>query len=312
MPGRHWLIVFAAGLAFLGVIYGVPTLYGEYQHASRTENAATQEYEQSKRIVPFGPTAEGQYANPEAYRNEWRAERDLRAQDRMAFWTMVMGLATVTAVLLLAATLWETRKAGKAAGVMADQARNTTEAAIASAGWAEESTKLSRDALLADQRAWIVIELSFDEDFMIYEGEAHLSVVVRATNIGKTPALYVHTDIDMTFGGDADVLRDTMRTENSSRRARIGRIILPQQSYERPYTLTAAEPERGGKLHITPYVIVCTTYEIWGDERRHQTALIYYVSRGADRRIEDFIAAEEWIVAASELQAHVVLGGFAD
>jgi hypothetical protein len=126
MSRRDWHFVAAGiGLAVLALVYGIPLLADHYQDARRADYAATQEYEKSKRIAPFGSTAVGQDTDYKSYRDEWRAERDLHAQEAMARWAKWLLIATVVGVLLLAATLYETRKAAQAAFRMADIADDT-------------------------------------------------------------------------------------------------------------------------------------------------------------------------------------------
>jgi hypothetical protein len=76
-------LVLAALAALLFIFAG---LANQNQNTRRADRAATQEYEQTKGVVPMGASPQGQYTDPKAYREEWRAERDLNAQRDMAFW----------------------------------------------------------------------------------------------------------------------------------------------------------------------------------------------------------------------------------
>jgi hypothetical protein len=119
MPKRDWRFyaTFGGLAAILIAIFAVPPLLQHYQNASRAERAAEHAYEISKRIAPFGPATDGEYANPEAHRNEWRAERDLKAQTQMAEWArwtmMISGIGLVVGVagiFFVARTLDATRE----------------------------------------------------------------------------------------------------------------------------------------------------------------------------------------------------------
>lgn len=97
-------------------------LQDHYKHASGYEPAPDQQYESSKRAAPLGSTPQGGQTDPKTYREEWRAEEDLKAQRQMADWAFLMLVATafgtcVTAigVVFVAQTLEATRDAVKEA-----------------------------------------------------------------------------------------------------------------------------------------------------------------------------------------------------
>jgi len=128
---------------------------------------------------------------------EQREIDNLRAQMQMAFWALWMFVATAVAVLLTAfgvfllwRTLKYTRNAASTTKLMLIEAEKTTEAAIRAAESAEQQVNASRQALIADQRAWI--EITEMRPLSGIEkrngGGFGISIMLTATNIGKTPA----------------------------------------------------------------------------------------------------------------------------
>ena len=118
-----------------------------------------------------------------------REEADLRAQRRMAeaaedfvtltdrqIWIGALGLGAIIITIVLS--------------IRATRA-------------AENQVRLSREALIAEQRAWIFVELSIGSGgFSHSEDYASADVSLRIENIGKTPALFVHTQMTLVIGYD--------------------------------------------------------------------------------------------------------------
>jgi hypothetical protein len=195
MSGRHWLIFSAIGLAFLIVTYAVPPLVSYYQNAYRAERAAEQEYQQSKRVAPFDPSAASPEANSQAYRDEWRAERDLRAQRRVAQWTVIIGLASILGLALTGIGVWLILLNLREARKVTTEAIRSADAAHASVDEARKATKAAEDAVLetrrvgeAQVRAYLtLIEASIEYTTDKFRPRVHL----RVKNTGQSPALDV-------------------------------------------------------------------------------------------------------------------------
>lgn len=128
MSDRNWVsnTPFGVGLIVIFML----AIIGLINHEKYTNTAyetATQEYQQTKGIAPLGSASKGHYTDPKSYRDEWRSEQDLHAQRDMAFWAKYLLIATVIGVVLLGATLWETRKAAQAAEEVVTVTRHTAE-----------------------------------------------------------------------------------------------------------------------------------------------------------------------------------------
>ncbi len=131
MSYRDWLPNPPLGVLTAVVVDLTGTALFNYEkHAQSTYQTARQEYEKSKRVVTEGTPAQGQHADPKAYRQEWRAEHDLEAQRLMAWWSRVAGIAASVGVALLAATLWETARTSAAAADAARAARDAVDVAV--------------------------------------------------------------------------------------------------------------------------------------------------------------------------------------
>ena len=114
------IVIVAATLASLALVK-------HEQKADSAYQAARQEYEQSKQVVPEDAAAHRPYTADKPYREEWRAEQDLEAQRSMAWWGRVSSIATCIGVLLLFATLWETFRTTAAAMEAATAAKRQSD-----------------------------------------------------------------------------------------------------------------------------------------------------------------------------------------
>lgn len=166
----------------------------------------------------------------------------------MVFWAKLMFFATAVATAITAAGVWlikrtldETKIAAAHTEGMLRQAEKTTIAAQESVKEARKTTKftevtadVSREALLATDRAWIKIEAELSGP-LIFESE-RISVEVRITyrNIGKSPATHVypfaelHPDI-FSAGIKAQELADKRGSFSfwSFKSMNPGRVLFP-------------------------------------------------------------------------------------
>jgi hypothetical protein len=108
-----------------------------------------------------------------------REEQDLAAQKVSAWWTKIMGAAAVAGVILSAFgvfLVWRTFRA------------------------AREGNAISREAMMAENRAWIEIVPTFqfgDFRYLEEQSEFRLKAVFTVKNIGETVALNVGFMIDL-------------------------------------------------------------------------------------------------------------------
>jgi hypothetical protein len=166
-------------------------LQNHHREASRANYTAAQEHNEAEWIVPFGSASEGQYTDPKAYREEWRNERDLEAQQDMARWAWWLLICTAIGVALLLVTFWETRKAANAALVAAD------------------ATKDAVSAQSNAERAYVFLDFPFTTDLMAEPGYVNVSVTFRLKNFGRTAAIM--TDIGLGIGYVPDLEPGNLR-----------------------------------------------------------------------------------------------------
>jgi hypothetical protein len=154
----------------VGVLVAVFVLLGlswiaHYSNDTRREyQTSSQEYEQSKQVVPFGGSPEGAYTDPKAYRDEWRQEHDLHAQRDMSRWALYMWIATMVGIGLVGATLFETRKAAQAA---------------------EAVVTVTREMGQRELRAYVTVT---DVQLLAFTVGERIRVKVVFKNTGATPA----------------------------------------------------------------------------------------------------------------------------
>lgn len=118
---------------------------------------------------------------------------DLAAQEAMALWAERMtyaaaaqALLSLIGLLLLALTLWYTRKAAASSGQMVKEAQLTTKAAVAGSAAAEESAVLSARS----QRPWIKLVVAAQK-VEVLRNRASLTLLLEFENLGDTPAFDV-------------------------------------------------------------------------------------------------------------------------
>lgn len=168
---------------------------------------------------------------------------------------------------------------------------------------ARRSADIANAALVASERAWLVVEPFAESDMQATAtGETHLFVSLKITNIGKTPALNAHTNMTFMNGmGDITEAVTAHSKTNRERNERWSRTVLPGESYRRPWGLTGPVGGRG-----TAVLIGCVTYETLPDRTLHQTAFCYYVGPG------DYMTQDHRNVPQGAIEFTVTTGGFAD
>jgi hypothetical protein len=184
---------------------------------------------------------------------------------------------------------------------------------------AENQVRLSREALIAEQRAWLFVTLSAEGDFTSSEEHGgYLNVAANIANIGRTPALYVSTEIEMIF--DLWNLPERLAAfcrEKKTLNTKWGRSLLAGDSYTKPWALHTERKEMGevnDNGWIFPCIIGCVTYQILPDKSLHQTGFVYTVTEVAGQVWQ--IPVRPIILGKTTSQADVMLevgpGGFAD
>jgi hypothetical protein len=67
------------------LVVATVTLIDQYKATEHYSSQARQKYEETKPAAGLDPPRQTDQSKPEAYRDEWRSERDLEAQTEMAW-----------------------------------------------------------------------------------------------------------------------------------------------------------------------------------------------------------------------------------
>jgi hypothetical protein len=313
MSKRDWgsnapLGVGLAGAVLLLIAAG---LIHHYKNTERAEHAASQQYEETKRIKPLGVAGSDRpYTDPKAYREEWRAERDLNAQREMAYWAFWTFIATCFGIVILCATFWETAKAAIAAG----------DAAQSSA----RSADIAKETLVATERAWLRRDdVRFTTGIIIDQGGARTTIEMGVTNVGKAPALdaIMYARMLVTFDGhipvkQAKAMLECIRADPYKGH---GEVVFPGDTLPRggrqrlvghpavgKGDIDRALKESNGYINF--FVVVCVDYTFPSDmNRRHQTGALLVFDRASDKPInvkDGNIPIEDLLLSDSFLLDH--------
>lgn len=200
----------------------------------------------------------------------------------------------------------------------------TTIAAVAAALYARNASAearrtadLARDALVASDRAWINADLAQVENLTFApDGTLSMSVNVRVQNIGKTPAMNVHTSVQLVL----DHNKAPSAIKELARHQRVeditnSRILLPGDGYLRPWGPSAHPCEQGMDADqdwYLPAVIGVVTYQTHPDMALRQTAFASFISlNDNDPSATGLISVSKHIEDTS-IQITTCSGGFAD
>ena len=194
---------------------------------------------------------------------------DKAADDPVAYFTL--WLVGFTGVLALSTIgLWlVTWRSG------ARQSKETRDAIQT----ARDANEISRSAIIAEQRAWVSVgDLKITNDILFRAHGADIFVSVMIKNIGKTPALSVHTAMEMIFDYDkeSDAVKKLSEETKAVDTVHHTRTLLPGDSYRRKWGFHIDWPP--GKIgRVFPVIIGCTTYQISPDNSVHQTAFVFHL-----------------------------------
>lgn len=172
------------------------------------------------------------------------------------------------------------------------------------AGEARRAADIARDSFIANERAWLTVELHPDGALTFYEtGGCELPVYLTIKNLGRTPALNVHTSMTMVpmRQDHIDEVAE-YAAEQRERNTTWRRTLLPGDSYDRRWGPSLDDYTQA------PYATIlgCVTYETLPDRALHQTAFCYIVGRGEVGSLDGFDVPKE------EVRFTVTSGGFAD
>ena len=320
---RGGLIGAAAGVLIGLILLALPLQMapeGQYQEGSaKAQCATTDKCCEAQSTTPYSPRLV-----PISGQSCAGHQGAQYASGQKAFWKMVWSTggvlfgsrfftdARMTDVLLAAFTgylawvtrgLWTSTKglekeAGEQHATLRDSVRIATEASRAAARSADAAlvaNQVSRDAMIADQRPWVSVEIELVSGLTWNENGASVTFKFILSNSGRTPALFTRVDAKFYshwgFGVAAD--QRAFAAQHSTRRGEfLNSTIFPGQtlplsiSFSIPddeiaraaANLTTDNPELAG--WASPHLIGCASYESVLGGPRHQSGFTAELRRG--------------------------------
>lgn len=162
-------------------------------------------------------------------------------------------LSQTNSMALMAATSVSTLFAALLAGYFAKKASEE----------AARQADLIREARLADHRPWVKVDLRLDGPFEWHPlGGPGIRVGVMIENIGKTPALNVHTVVEMlpNFDRSTEALKHIARAQ-AHPDDRNSRLLLPGDRYVRPWVPMIEPRDIQEDAFFCPTIIGCVSYQ---------------------------------------------------
>jgi hypothetical protein len=255
---------------------------------------------------------EAQHTNPRGYRENERADRDLRAQEEMAdwaFWVMALTGATVAVtfagVLLVGFTLLETKrlrgeaeKTTRAAMAAVTSSDRAADATINAANAAIEANRLNKSAFITDQRAWISLENIAIGSPMVWENhEGKIALQFRYRNVGKTPAVQADLRAEIVVDSKRDpygVFRE-FKLRMKDKEPFLGTTLFPNQEHRQLVRMTI-EVDQLAKFFgevgidgwkeacpVMPVLVGAIQYRLSFDNDIHTTEFMYVIVKKAER-----------------------------
>jgi len=174
----------------------------------------------------------------------------------------------------------------------------------------EKQVEITRQALIGDQRAWIVTALEIGpRGLRIARGYMELDVRLKVTNIGRSPAVGAHTSIMLVndIGDVGKQLKELARKNKPSEEH--GLPVAPNDFYYRPWGATM-QNSLGVRSFECPILIGCVSYHILQDKEIHRTAFAYNLRYRDGSDWGGTIPAQTDFMAPEELTVSPWSGGF--
>jgi hypothetical protein len=201
---------------------------------------------------------------------------------------------------------------------------------------AEEGNQLARESYIADQRAWIKMDVAVGGPLFYNVNGLNVTLLFRMTNVGKTPALNVFPtfqlkapaiDTDTAYFDERGLFDEMSKSQRSNQVSRLGFTIFPGEGIEMSISTSMSQDEveriTENFKAIFLHVFCITSYRlVQADGIAHQTGSKYELQRsGVDRpvtlaknRAPERIWVDEGDIAQAELRLvrSPVTPGFAD
>jgi len=193
MAKRNWVSTIAFGLIAIALMALIGWKLVERDDKRQgAYNAAYQQYESTKGRQAPGARIEGEssVADPKAYREEWRAEKDLEAQREMAEWAFYMMLASFAGVAVTTIGLVYVARTLKTSRDALVETQEVTRQVA-------EQTGLLQKEFLATHRPRLVLRKAFSR--ITDPLEDNITIFYTITNIGDSACWIIHSHIGIQF-----------------------------------------------------------------------------------------------------------------
>jgi len=259
------------GLVILGMLSLVSL--GNHHAQPRAAEAYSQQDQQQTQVV-----TQADAAQLKAERDEARAERDLKAQEEMARWSFWLLIVTAAGIVLLAATLRETYKAGQSAAYILGETKRQADIAERTA---------SQQA-----RPWLTLNAELAGDLIIEQGYQNrgLRVDARVTirNVGNGPAknIWIHAVANNLCELDISVFaNDYFKSciQRATDQHSYGTLLAPTEPHEEIHGTMVLEADLarvlmpGGEPFVAPFLIILVTYRGLEGDKIYFTGKTYHV-----------------------------------
>ena len=156
------------------------------------------------------------------------------------------------------------------------------------------SNRLSREAMIADQRPWVSVLVDLDGPLRWDVNGCNLSFGFNLTNTGRTPARFVSVNVQavsLVGLGDRQLLQRSFADQVRTRRSSYGTTIFPGSCVRHSIAVVISndEIERTRKWWkernnmdydgIMPIIFGCVNYFTTFDLMPHQTGFIFDIVR---------------------------------
>jgi hypothetical protein len=143
----------------------------------------------------------------------------------------------------------------------------------------EKQVALTKETLIAEQRAWIVTSLEIGPGgLQVTKGEMLLDARLKVSNVGRTPAIGAHTDTRLMEEVSQEQIQAFAQANKKA--SPHGLFVSPNDFYYRPWLPSLEERDQyklGAGRGVSPILTGCVTYSILQDQNIRQIAFAYLI-----------------------------------
>lgn len=227
---------------------------------------------------------QGNVATTQTARQELRADADLQAQQDMAFYALLMFIATAATVILTGLGLYFIKRTLDATLRAVEDTGKATQAMLRQTEIAEEA-----------RRPWVHITLKQFTPITVGPDSLTCDVLLEIGNVGPTPANKVQI-VDCAFSQTANKEESNLFYAEQAEAygdGAWGDILPPNGSlvHRVPIKINLNEVPKidiAGRAAIAPCFVICATYSAVGAKKIYQTGACYMLSMLSDGNITVF------------------------